>query len=434
MILSRGVRSSLFAIVISLVTASAPAQDFPQLAGTHPVLVTVDDLPIGSGALHTDPAERERITRGLLDVLAKHQVKAAGMVTWRNVGAEGEALLDLWLKAGHELGNHSYEHLDYTRTASGPYVEDLEKGRAALQAFLDKRGGQKVRFFRFPFLREGDTLEKLRAVREYLERTGQRTLPVTIDNQDWSFEKPWVEARQAGDAARMARLGEDYQHALRLEVLTQTALGDEWVGRATPQVLLLHANEVGVAQWDALFTWMKGRGFRFAAPDEVMADSAFSLPHEFVGRYGGGLWQRLRHERRREQAKASVEAILREQAATWTRGDLDAFVGYYAEDARFVTPDGVKVGRAALHAHYQERYAPSKGAMGTLTLEPLHVRDIWGPEVSALGDAEAGNVHAVSALARWTLQRPGMKPQSGHTLLVLRREGGRWTIVEDASF
>lgn len=72
MILSRGVRSSLFAIVISLVTASAPAQDFPQLAGTHPVLVTVDDLPIGSGALHTDPAERERITRGLLDVLAKH--------------------------------------------------------------------------------------------------------------------------------------------------------------------------------------------------------------------------------------------------------------------------------------------------------------------------------------------------------------------------
>ena len=62
---------------------------------------------------------------------------------------------------------------------------------------------------------------------------------------------------------------------------------------------------------------MELRGFCFATPDEVMADPAFSLPHELVGRYGGGLWQRLRHERRREQARAPVEALLREQAAAW---------------------------------------------------------------------------------------------------------------------
>ena len=424
--------AALMGVVVALCASSASAQDFPTLAGTHPILVSVDDLPIGSGSLHTDPAERERITRDLLAVLAKHQIKAAGMVTWRNVAAGEEKLLDLWLAGGHELGNHSYAHLDYARTETGPYVEDLEKGRATLQGFLDARG-QKVRFFRFPFLREGDTVEKLRAVREYLARTGQRTLPVTIDNQDWSFEQSWVEARKAGDAARLARLGEDYQHALRLEVLTQTALGDQWVGRATPQIVLLHANEVGAAQWDALFTWMKSRGFRFATPDEVMADAAFSLPHEFVGRYGGGLWQRLRHERRREQARASVEAMLREQAAAWSRGDLDAFVAHYASDARFVTADGVLAGRDALRSHYQKRYAPQPQAMGVLSLEPVQVRDLWGPEVSALGDAEPGNVHTVSVIARWKLDRPGHRPQSGHTLLVVRREGGKWTIVEDAS-
>ena len=432
MSLDRKVRAATLAGLVVLLSAVAPSQDFPTLTGTHPVLVSVDDLPMGSGGLHTDPAERETITRGLLEVLAKHQIKAMGMVTWRNLGAGEEKLLDLWLQAGHELGNHSYAHLDYSRTESGPYVADLEKGRAALQAFLDSRQA-KVRYFRFPFLREGETIEKLRAVREYLASSGQRNLPVTIDNQDWSFEQPWVEARKAGDTARLARLGEDYQHALRLEVLTQTALGDQWVGRATPQVLLLHANEVGAAQWDALFTWMKGRGFRFASVDEVMADQAFALPHEFVGRYGGGLWQRLRHERRREQAKASVEALLREQAAAWTRGDLDAFIAPYAVDARFVTVDGVKVGREALREHYRQRYASNPKTMGVLTFEPVHVRDLWGPEVSALGDAEAGNVHSVSVVARWTLDRPDHKPQSGHTVLVLRREGGKWSIVEDAS-
>jgi uncharacterized protein (TIGR02246 family) len=432
MTLARWVDAAVLAGFTAALSASAAhAQDFPTLTGTHPVLVSVDDLPIGSGSLHPDAAERERITRGLLEVLARHRIKAAGMVTWRNVGTGGEKLLDLWLRAGHELGNHSYEHLDYTRLESGPYIADLEKGRAALQAFLYPRG-QKVRFFRFPFLREGETIEKLRAVREYLAKTGQRNLPVTIDNQDWSFERPWVEARKAGDTARLARLGEDYQHALRLELLTQTALGDEWIGRATPQILLLHANEVGTAQWDALFTWMKARGFRFAGPEEVMADPSLSMPHEFVGRYGGGLWQRLRHERRREQARASVEAVLREQAAAWSRGDLEAFVARYAPDARFVAADGVTSGRDAVLARYRQRYA-DKDAMGTLTLEPLHVRDIWGPEVSALGDAEAGNVHSVSVVARWTLDRSGQPPTTGLTLLVFRRDGGRWWVVEDAS-
>jgi uncharacterized protein (TIGR02246 family) len=409
----------------------AHAQDFPTLVGEHPVLVTVDDLPIASGALHPDPADRERLTRGLLAVFKKHGITAAGMVTWRNMGPDGEKLLDLWLEAGHELGNHTHGHLDYPRTETAAYLADVEQGRAALSAFLEKRG-RSLRFFRFPFLREGETPEKLQAMRDWLARTGQRNLPVTIDNQDWSFEQPWVEAVRAGDTARQARLSEDFQHALRLEVLTQTALGDEWVGRATPQILLLHASEVGTAQWDALFTWMKTRGFRFATPDQVMADPAFALPHAFVGRYGGGLWPRLRHERRREQAKASVEALLREQAAAWSRGDLAAFCAPYTDDARFLTQSGVTEGRAAILARYQQRY-PSAADMGTLSFDDVRVRDLWGPEVSALGDAEPGNVHAVSVTARWSLARTGKPPASGLTLIVLRRDGGKWRIVEDAS-
>lgn len=407
------------------------AQDFPSVSGTHVVLISVDDLPIASGSLHSEPAERERITRALLDALARHQIKAAGMVTWKNMATDGDKLLDLWLQAGHELGNHTYAHLDYSTTDTVPYLADLERGRAALSAFLE-RHDRKLRLFRFPFLREGETLEKLRAARSWLEQTDQRNLPVTIDTQDWSFERPWVEARKAGDSARMTRLAEDFQHALRLEVLTQTALGDEWIGRASPQILLLHANEVGTAQWDALFTWMEGRGFRFASPDEVLADPVFSLPHEFVGGYGGGLWPRLRHQRRHEQAQAAIEALLRTQAAAWTRGDLVAFCAPYAADARFLSATGLTVGREAVLARYKERY-PTAADRGTLSFGDIQVRDLWGPEISALGDAEPGNVHAVSVIARWTLERPNQPGASGRTLLVVRREAGRWWIVEDAS-
>src|SRR5512134_1392014 len=94
----------------------------------RPLLVTVDDLPISSSRLHPDPAERERITRGMLDVLRRHRIKAVGFVTWDRVLTPADRdLLRLWLDAGHELGNHTFHHLSYTRTAPPEYIADAEK-------------------------------------------------------------------------------------------------------------------------------------------------------------------------------------------------------------------------------------------------------------------------------------------------------------------
>jgi peptidoglycan-N-acetylglucosamine deacetylase len=410
---------------------AAAARGEPAAAG-RPLLVTVDDLPIGTGKLHPDAAERRRITDGLLAVLARHHVRAVGFVIWGNVGGPAdEALLERWLAAGHELGNHSRTHLDYSRTAAETYIADVEAGRVGLQAFLDRRG-RSVRFFRFPFLREGDTEEKLAAMRAYLERSGQRTAPVTIDDQDWSFEERWVTAGRAGDAAALARIAEEYQLALRSEVLAQTAEGDELFGRVTPQVLLLHANQVGTAQWDALFTWLEGRGFRFATADEVMADAAISTPHHVASGPGGSLWYRLRRERGSEKARAAVAELLQQQAAAWSRGDLEAFCSAYADDAVFVSPSGLTEGRQAVLERYRAHYATPE-AMGTLTLAPVETREAWGSEANVFGDAVPSRTHGISVVARWTLHRADGSESTGMTLLVFHRRDGRWVIVQDAS-
>ena len=422
----------LAVIALALLPAPAPAQDFPTVTGVHPLLVTVDDLPIANGRLHADAAARERVTREMLAVLRKHGIKAVGFVTWRNVGdAAGERLLDEWLAEGHELGNHSYTHPDYPRTDSEAYVADMERARSTLAGFLEGRG-RRLRFFRFPFLREGDTEAKLARMREWLKATGQRSVPVTIDDQDWSFEEPWVAAQRANDAPALRRLAEDYQHALRLGALAYTAAGDALFERPTPQILLLHATAVGAAQWDALFTWLKGRGFRFATADEVLADPAFDAPADVIGRYGGSLWDRIRHVRRQAKAREDIAAMLTRQAADWNRGDLTAFCAVYDDDAVFVSDSGVTRGRAGVLERYLKRY-PDAAAMGALEFDDVVVQDLWGPEITPLGDATPGAIHAATVVARWTLRRVDTPPRSGHTLLVLRREGGAWRIVRDAS-
>lgn len=116
---------------------------------------------------------------------------------------------------------------------------------------------------------------------------------------------------------------------------------------------------------------------------------------------------------------ASAVAALERQASDWNRGDLDAFCAIYAEDAVFLSPSGVRRGKAEVLAGYKRKYS-SRALMGTLSFEFLDVRV-----------AEGGQ--AVTVAARWILRRPKDKDASGLTLLALQLRNGSWTIVQDAS-
>lgn len=383
--------------------------------------------------MHADPAERLAITRDLLAALRAHRVRAVGFVTWNNVRDEADVeLLRQWLRAGHELGNHSTRHLSLSATSADEYVADIEQARARLQSLLDPLG-QRVRFFRFPFLREGDTRAKLEAVRAYLERSGQRNLSVTIDDQDWSFEEPWTQAARASDRAAQERVADEYHAALRLSVRHHEARGDALFGRVTPQVLLLHANAVGARQWPRLFAWLEATGHRFASADEVLADPVFARLPPIVATHGYSLWDRLRQERQEDEAHAALRDLLARQAAAWSAGDVTGFCAFYDDDALFASASGVTRGRAQVEARYRRRYPPG-AAMGRLTLTPLHTQLAHGTEVTLLGDAAPGRVQGASVIARWALERAGEPPASGLTLLVLRPGPAGWRIVQDASF
>ncbi len=116
-------------------------------------------------------------------------------------------------------------------------------------------------------------------------------------------------------------------------------------------------------------------------------------------------------------ATAPVEQLLARQAAAWNAGDLDGFCALYEEDAVFVTPSGVTRGRQAVLERYRARYK-DRAAMGTLSFEVLDVRDLSETR---------------SIAARWVLKYADRPEASGYTLLVMKRHGDGWRIVQDAS-
>lgn len=116
--------------------------------------------------------------------------------------------------------------------------------------------------------------------------------------------------------------------------------------------------------------------------------------------------------------------MLVRSAASWNRGDLDAFVAdYLSSDATtFVGGRGVLRGTAAIRAVYAPRFAPG-GVRDSLSFVLLDV-DPLAPDVA--------NVIATYVLARHVTGRDSVTAK-GPTSLVMRRVDGRWRIVHDHS-
>jgi uncharacterized protein (TIGR02246 family) len=121
---------------------------------------------------------------------------------------------------------------------------------------------------------------------------------------------------------------------------------------------------------------------------------------------------------REELVRRAVAAVIERQVQAWNRGDLEAFVSAYVEDAVFVSPTGLTRGRPAVLERYRKRY-PDQAAMGRLSLDIVETR---------LAGADGASV-----VARWSLAYPDKPTASGLTLLVLHARGGEWLIVQDAS-
>src|SRR5262245_57507340 len=107
----------------------------PRLDGqpaAREMAVTFDDLP--ASRLPQSVEAADRLTRQLLTPLARHNIPAIGFVNEAKLYVDGKldsnrvALLQRWIEAGLELGNHTYSYLDLHRAPVDEYRADIERG------------------------------------------------------------------------------------------------------------------------------------------------------------------------------------------------------------------------------------------------------------------------------------------------------------------
>ena len=128
-------------------------------APTRTVALTFDDLP--GVFLDASLTEARSANEKLLAALKRGGAHATGFVNEDKLrGSDARAaLLELWLDAGLDLGNHTYSHPDLHRTELTAFQDDVLRGERVTRALMAARG-KAPRYFRHPFLHTGETLEK----------------------------------------------------------------------------------------------------------------------------------------------------------------------------------------------------------------------------------------------------------------------------------
>ena len=236
------------------------------------------------------PVEAVRAnTEQILASLKKHHAPAIGLINEAQVHIGDDSnraeTLELWLKGGFELGNHTYSHPDFNKLTLAEFIADADKGQVLLKQMLPKYG-QSLRFFRFPFNHAGDNEEKFNGFRKWLAENHYEVATCTVENEDWVFAAAYDKALDRGDKENASKIRGaylDYTDAMLqfFERASREVLGHEF-----PQVFLLHANRLNAAALDELLDRTEKRGYRFVSLAEAQSDAAYKTPDNYIGPYG----------------------------------------------------------------------------------------------------------------------------------------------------
>jgi peptidoglycan/xylan/chitin deacetylase (PgdA/CDA1 family) len=265
----------LFACMQLLATSRAAAED---------VALTFDDLP--TLALTRSFAYADLTTVRLLDGLHRDAIPATGFVNEGKLEGDERsariALLERWLDAGMDLGNHSYSHVSLNRTPLDAYIADVARGGVVTDELLKARG-RSEHWFRHPYLETGLTEDVRQAFETWLGAHGYGIAPVTLENSDWMFALPYDDAVLRGDAAGAARIRQSYLDYTAKAVAWYREAALSLLGRRPALVFLLHASRLNANSIDALAAILKSNDLRPVTLDRAMRDPAYRIADTYIG-------------------------------------------------------------------------------------------------------------------------------------------------------
>ena len=251
------------------------------------IAITFDDLP-SNGQLAPSQT-MERVARDVVKILKKRHVPPTyGFINAAKLegSADGAAGLKAWA-AAEPVGNHTYIHMKLSENT----LEDFEKNIAQNEPTLELLDSPSAdwHWFRYPYLVEGETVEKRRAVREYLAKHGYKIAEVTMDWEDYLWNFAASRCLDKHDAKAMQWLHDSYLKTASTYIDFDRALAQQVYGRDINHVLLLHLGAYSTTILPEMFDLLKTKGLKIVTLEEAESDPVYSQDPDVGVKDGGSL-------------------------------------------------------------------------------------------------------------------------------------------------
>jgi peptidoglycan-N-acetylglucosamine deacetylase len=259
----------LLAWLLGVVLAVAPGA---VLHGQQ-VALTVDDLPV-HGPLPPGMS-RADVAKKILETFKDWKApEVYGFVNARPLEKDPDAMrvLTLWTEAGYPLASHSFSHMDLHTNTAEAFHADIAANEPLLGKLMP---AGHWRWFRYPFLREGDTPEKKHAVTAYLAKQGYTVAQVTLDFGDYAWNGPYVRCLARNDTASIEELKTLYVQAASESLRIGREKSQLVFGRDIKHVMLLHIGAFETVMLPRLMELLKNEGFTVISLAEAQSDPAY---------------------------------------------------------------------------------------------------------------------------------------------------------------
>lgn len=209
----------------------------------------------------------------LLNHLREGEIKTVFFVTGSNKRDDkGRYLLTQWNNAGHRLGNHTFSHPNYgsSKVTFSTFRDEFLRTDSIIRNY-----DGFIPLFRFPYLKEGDTREKIDAFRELLRAKQYRNGAVTIDASDWYVDSRLVKRLRENPKADLSGFRDFYLNHLLDRATYYEKLSYQLTGRHIKHTLLLHHNLAAALFLGDLIKMFKSKGWQITDAANAFTDPIF---------------------------------------------------------------------------------------------------------------------------------------------------------------
>ncbi len=140
---------------------------------------------------------------------------------------------------------------------------------------LIKSYSRFTKLFRFPMLKEGDTVERRDKLRVFLKERGYKMGYVTIDASDWYVDERLRERLKRDPKADLSGYRRFYLDHMWERAVYYNDLSRRALGRSVKHTLLIHHNLLNKLFLGNLLTMFERKGWKLIDASEAFTDPIF---------------------------------------------------------------------------------------------------------------------------------------------------------------